>query len=45
MNFQLFPNKGLGWDELLSRGTKFIPKREQIREKLKLLGSTPLLFI
>jgi hypothetical protein len=32
MKFQLIPDKGHGWDKLLSRNTKFIPKREQIPE-------------
>jgi hypothetical protein len=40
MKFQLIPNKGLGWDKLLSRNTKFIPKGKQIPQKLAQLGST-----
>jgi hypothetical protein len=37
--------KGIGWDKLLSRNTKFISKSEHIPEKLAPLGSTtPLLF-
>jgi hypothetical protein len=42
--FQRIPNKGLGWDTLLSRHTKFIPKSEQIPEQLAPLKSTPPLY-
>jgi hypothetical protein len=40
MKFQHIPNKGLEWDTIFSRNTKFIPKSEQNPEELAPLGST-----
>jgi hypothetical protein len=46
MRFLVIPNKGIGWDTIVTpgRNTKFIPNSELSLEKLAAFGYTPLLF-